>query len=214
VATLTGLAPDPRHEGCILVEVDRGRFASVPAAELSALDLEVGADLPDTMLHRLRELADGEAAYRAGLRALALRPRARVDLRRRLIQKPHPVRAVDHAIERLNNQGLIDDLRFARHYTATRSARGRGPARLLRDLLAQGVDRRTAEAGIAETLAEEGIDPVAAARAVAERRARQLEALPVPVKRRRLLAYLVRRGYEGIATRQLVDQLCQGGLNS
>jgi len=214
VPTLTGLAPDPRRDGCILVEVDRGRFASVPAAELSALDLEVGADLPDAILGRLQELADGEAAYRAGLRALALRPRARVDLRRRLIQKPHPAGAVDHAIERLIAQGLIDDLRFARHYAATRSARGRGPARLLRDLLSQGVDRRIAEAGIAETLAEEGIDPAEAARVVAERRARQLQSLPVPVRRRRLLAYLLRRGYDGIATRQLVDQLCQGGLNS
>ena len=214
MARLTGLAPDPRHDGCVLVEVDRGRFASVPAAELAALDLEVGADLSDSVLRRLRDLADGEAAYRAGLRALALRPRARVDLRRRLIQKPHPVGAVDHAIERLESQGLIDDLRFARHYAATRSARGRGPSRLLRDLLAQGVERRVAEAGIAETLEAEGIDPTAAARAVAERRVRQLQSLPVPVRRRRLLAYLVRRGYEGTVTRQLVDQLCLGGLNS
>src|SRR2546427_1125525 len=35
---------------------------------------------------RLQELADEEAAYRAGLRALATRGRARHDLRRRLLQ--------------------------------------------------------------------------------------------------------------------------------
>jgi len=75
------------------------------------------------VLARLQELADVEAAYRAGVRALALRPRAYHDLRRRLIQKPHPPSAVDAALERLAARGLIDDLRFAVHYAATRAAR-------------------------------------------------------------------------------------------
>lgn len=208
MATLTGLAPDPRHPGYRLVEVDRGRFASLPAEALEPLDLTVGCSLSAHVLARLQELADVEAAYRAGVRALALRPRARFDLRRRLIQKPHPPRAVDEALERLTARGLIDDLRFATHYAATRAARGRGPARLIKDLLVQGVDRRTAEAGVRLAFVEEGIDPARTARAVAERRARQLASLPAPVRRRRLLAYLVRRGYEGGKVKELVEELC------
>jgi regulatory protein len=208
---LTGLAPDPRRPDYQLVEVDRGRFASLPAEALAGLDLAVGAELTPQVLARLQALADVEAAHRAALRALGRRAHARVDLRRRLLNKQHPPAAADGALDRLAAQGLLDDARFAREYAATRATRGggRGPARLLRDLVAQGVERGVAEGAVAQAVAEEGLDPEQTALAVAEKRARQLTGLPVPVRKRRLTAYLVRRGYQGPAIRALVDRLCR-----
>jgi regulatory protein len=208
VAILTALAPDPRQPGYRLVEVDRGRFASLPAAALESLSLRLGAELEPAVLDRLRELADVEAAERAALRALARRAHAHLDLQRRLVRKQHPPAAVDAALERLTTRGLLDDGRFAEQYAALRATRGKGPARLLRDLLAQGVERRTAERAVGRALEEEGIDPEVEARAVAAKRARQLAGLPVPVRKRRLLAFLVRRGYGGAEVRDLVDELC------
>ena len=206
--TLTALAPDPRQPGYRLVEVDRGRFASLPVAALELLRLEVGAELAPAVLDRLRELADIEAAERAALRALARRAHARLDLQRRLVKKQHPPAAVDAALERLASRGLLDDRRFAEQYAALRATRGKGPARLLRDLQAQGVERRMAEHAVRRALDEEGIDPGVEARAVAAKRARQLAGLPVAVRKRRLLAFLVRRGYGGPQLRELVDELC------
>ncbi len=206
--TLTALAPDPRQPGYRLVEVDRGRFASLPVAALEPLRLEVGSALAPAVLDRLRELADIEAAERAALRALARRAHARLDLQRRLVRKQHPPAAVDAALERLASRGLLDDRRFAEQYAALRATRGKGPARLLGDLVAQGVDRRTAEHAVRRALEEEGIDPGVEARAVATKRARQLAGLPVPVRKRRLLAFLVRRGYAGVPLRELVQELC------
>jgi regulatory protein len=208
VPTLTALAPDPRQPGYRLVEVDRGRFASLPIAALEPLSLQLGAALAPAVLDRLRELADVEAAQRAALRALARRAHARLDLQRRLVRKQHPPAAVDAALERLTARGLLDDGRFAEQYAALRATRGRGPARLLRDLLAQGVERRTAEQAVRRALEEEGIDPGLEARAVAVKRARQLAGLPVPVRKRRLLAFLMRRGYAGTEVKELVEELC------
>jgi len=208
VPTLTALAPDPRQPGYRLVEVDRGRFASLPVAALEPLRLEVGSALAPAVLDRLRELADIEAAERAALRALARRAHTRLDLQRRLVRKQHPPAAVDAALERLASRGLLDDRRFAEQYAALRATRGKGPARLLGDLVAQGVDRRTAEHAVRRALEEEGIDPGVEARAVATKRARQLAGLPVPVRKRRLLAFLVRRGYAGVPLRELVQELC------
>ncbi|PYO98650.1 MAG: hypothetical protein DMD60_03685 [Gemmatimonadetes bacterium] len=88
------------------------------------------------------------------------------------------------------------------------SIRRQGPARLLRDLLAHGVERRTAEQAVRRALEEEGIDPGLEARAVAAKRARHLAGLPVAVRKRRLLAFLVRRGYAGAEVRELVEELC------
>jgi SOS response regulatory protein OraA/RecX len=77
-------------------------------------------------------------------------------------------------------------------------------------LLAQGVDRRTAEDAVRDALAEEGIDPQLEARAVAAKRARQLGHLPPAVRKRRLLAYLARRGYAAPGIKDLVEQVCGG----
>ena len=206
--TLTGLAPDPRQPGYRLVEVDRGRFASLPADAIEGLSLQLGAALMPAVLERLRELADVEAAQRAALRALARRAHAWRDLARRLTKKQHPPVAVTAALERLAARGLLDDRRFAEGYAAVRATRGKGPARILADLLAQGVDRGVAEDAVGRALAEEGIDPQVEARAAATKRARQLGGLPPPVRRRRLLAFLVRRGYSGPHVRELVRELC------
>jgi regulatory protein len=190
-----------------MVEVDRGRFASLPADALAGLDLVIGRAINPLVLERLQELADIEAAHRAGLRALARRAHARHDLRRRLLQKQHPPHAVDEALTRLELAGLLDDVRFAIDYAAAKARRGRGPARLIGDLLAQGVERRVAESAVRTSLAEEGIDPAEAVRALAEKRARQLVGLPQPVRKRRLVAFLMRRGFSGAEVREVVEGL-------
>ncbi len=205
--TVTGLAPDPRRPGYRLVDVDRGRFASLPGEAPDVLALRVGQALAPELFARLQALADLEAAYRAAARALALRAHARFDLRRRLLHKAHPPAAVDGALARLDAQGLLDDGRYAAQYAAAKAARGRGPSRLVADLLAQGVDRTVAEDAVRRALDEEGIAPEDAARAVAARRAAQLGDLPAPVRKRRLLAFLERRGYRGAWVRKVVEEV-------
>ena len=204
---LTGLAPDPRRPDYRLVDVDRGRFASLPAAALTGLDLVVGREIGPLVFERLQELADIEAAHRAALRAVARRAHARFDLRRRLLQRQHPAAAVDRALDRLSAAGLLNDAQFAADYAAQKARRGRGPARLVRDLQAQGVERRLAEEAVRTSLAQEGVDPAAAVRAVAEKRAQQLAGLPPLVKKRRLVAFLIRRGFNGGEIREVVESL-------
>jgi regulatory protein len=208
VPVLTGLTPDPRQAGYRVVELDGQRFASVPAEPVEALNLKMGTTLSEPAFERLRELADIEAAWRAAIRTLATRARARADLGRRLAQKQHPPAVVDQVLARLEAHGLVDDRRFAVDYAARLAARGRGPARLLTDLLAQGVERRVAESGVKEGLAAEGVDPDGALRRVAERRARQLAGLAATARKRRLLAFLARRGYRGSEARAMVEELC------
>jgi regulatory protein len=197
VPVLTGFAPDPRQPGHWLVEVDRGRFASLPMDALTGLELAIGQSLDARTMNRLSQLADVEAAFRAGLRALARRGYAVQDLRRKLVQRQHPAVAVDEALARLLARGLLDDARFALQYAASRLVRGRGPARVSRDLQAQGIERKLAEQVVRDAVLEEGIDPLEAARAAARARAKALRELPPEVRRRRLAAFLLRRGFGG-----------------
>jgi regulatory protein len=208
---LTDLAPDPRQPGYRLVEVDRGRFASLPAEAIARLELRPGEEVTAPVLQELQRLADTEAAYRAAVRAETRRPHAHKDLRRRLVQKQHPAAAVDAALERLTTQGMLDDRRFAEHFAATRAASGRGAIRLVQDLRRQGVDPEVAREAVTAALAAECIDEQALLRGVAQRRAQQLGALPLVAKRRRLVAFLSRRGYPGEEIRKVVEEVLGRG---
>lgn len=208
MAVLTGLAPDPYRPGYRLVEVDRGRFASLAGEALASLPLAVGEPIAPAVMARLHALADAEAALRAAMRMLALRSHARAELRRRLVRRQHPPAAVDEAIAILVARGLLDDRVFAERYAAARARRGMGPARLIRDLMAQGVDGRLAEGAVREGLAAEEIDVCEEARRLASRRLAALGDLAVPERRRRLVTYLQRRGYATADALLVARELC------
>lgn len=191
---VTALEPDPRRPGSVRVLVDGRAFATVDTAAASGL--EPGGPLADATAERLARAADAEAAYRTVLRALERRPHARADLGRRLLRRGLAAEAVENALARAERAGLLDDAAFARHYVATRTERGRGPARLVRDLLALGVARPLVDAAITEQWPAEA-DRRALPAALAAKRAAQLGNLPRPAKRRRLLAFLARRGFTG-----------------
>jgi regulatory protein len=203
---ITALAPDPRRPGTLRVEVDGIRFGAVPQELVRAAGLEVGRALDPELQEQLTSAADAEAAFRTLLRALERRSFARADLGRRLIRKGHPRPAVESALERALALGLLDDAAFARNYVETRAARGRGPARLTRDLLAMGVERGHIDGALAATWPE-GSDRTGMPLALAAKRAAQLGELPRQVKRRRVLAYLARRGFAGRDITDLVARV-------
>ncbi len=72
------------------------------------------------------------------------------------------------------------------------------------------MDKRVAERAVRETIEEEEVDPLEQARALAEKRAGQLGDLTPEIKRRRLLAYLGRRGFRGYEVDELVKAVLLG----
>ena len=203
---ITALEPDPRRPEAVRVDIDGIRFGAVPREVAAREGLVVGRELDTALQERLAAAADIEAAYRTVLRALEVRSYARGDLGRRLQRKGHPRPAVDAALERVSDLGLLDDASFAESYIETRAARGRGPSRLTRDLLSMGVERTTIERALAAHWPE-GSDRTAVPLALAQKRAAQLGSLPRQTKRRRLVAYLARRGFTGREVTDIVDRV-------
>ena len=207
---VTALRSDRRVPGCLVVEVDGTRFASLPGEVVHGLKLERGTELDQEQMDRLSYLADVEASYRVAIRMLASRPRAVNEVLRRLRDRGHNPSAAAEAVGRLETKGLLDDEEFARHFARVRSARGHGAPRLLTDLLARGVERRLAERAIDVVLDAEGVDASVQARSLAKKRLGQLGSLPPDTLRRRVLSYLGRRGFRGYEVTNLVDDLIAG----
>ncbi len=203
---ITAIEHDPRRPGTVRLELDGSRFGVVPADLIVAEGLSPGQTITPEVHERLGAAADVEAAFRTGLRVLELRPYARADLGRRLQRKGHPRVAVDVALERLLTLGLLDDEAYARSYVQTRAARGRGPSRLIRDLLAMGVQRPIIDRAVAAEWPE-GSDRTSMPQTLVSKRAAQLGALPRQTKRRRLLAYLARRGFSGWEVSAMVESV-------
>ena len=203
-STITAVDPDPRRPGAVRLEIDGARFGVIPRELVGAEGLTVGRAVDAELQQRLGAAADIEATYSTVLRCLELRSYARSDLGRRLLRKGHPKEAVEAALERATVLGLLDDAAYARSYVRTRAARGRGPSRLIRDLLAMGVQRSLIDRALAAEWPE-GSDRSAMPLVLATKRAAQLGALPRQIKRRRVLAYLARRGFSGREVTEIVE---------
>jgi len=203
---ITGLEADPRRPDAVRVEIDGSRFGAIPREVVGQEGLAVGRELDPGTLERLTAAAEVEAAFRTALRALEVRSFARGDLGRRLQRKGHSRVAVDRALTRAAELGLLDDAAFARSYVETRAARGRGPSRLVRDLLSMGVERSIIDRALAAQWPE-GSDRSSVPLSLAQKRAAQLGSLPRNTKRRRLVAFLARRGFTGRDITEMVDKV-------
>jgi regulatory protein len=208
---VTNLSSDARQPGYVIVHVDGARYASLPAEVIGGLGLTDGLEVEGELLERLKRAADGEAAYQVAVRLLAMRPRSVYELLAKLRERGHNPGAAAAAVGRLEAAGVLSDEAFARHFARVRASRGHGASRLLHDLLAKGVERRLAERAIAEVLESEGLEGSERARQLAEKRAAQLGALPPRQKRRRLLAYLARRGFRGREVQEMVAEVLRRG---
>ncbi len=206
MSRITALVPEPQGPGSVRIELDGERFASVAPEAIRQHGLRVGQELDPALRERLTVDADAEAAYRTVLRAIERRSFARADLGRRLRRKGHTADAIESALERAAEQGLLDDVAFAANFVETRSARGRGPARLARDLAAMGVERSVIDRAVAR-LAGPSEGQADMSMALATKRAAQLRDLPRHVRRRRVLAFLARRGFSGREVSEMVGKL-------
>ncbi len=122
---ITDVLPDSRAPGYLIIEVDGARFASLPAEIVVSLGIRTGEQLDQERLATLTRVADVEAAHQVAMRLLANRPRAVKDMLRQLKNRGHNSSAAAAAVGRLEANGLLNDLEFARHFTRPfKSSRG------------------------------------------------------------------------------------------
>jgi len=164
------------------------------------LDSEAGAELI--------EAAGRCTAYDRAMNALASRGRSIKELERWLRQRGIAPSHIAPTIARLTKLGLLDDARYAQELVRSRVA-GRGTSvwSLRRDLSRRGVERLLADEAINAAMVEGGVDELAIARREAAKKWRTLSRLDRVVARRRLMAFLLRRGFPGDVVQMVSREL-------
>lgn len=153
-------------------------------------------------------MKDEPTTYERALTLLEYRARSVDELRRKLIQKGAPKDEVEDVLRRLVEQKLLDDADFARQFARSKvMGAGASKLRITQELRRKGVAAEVAARAFDELGAEEGIDPSASIHRVAEKKWKTLGKLDDFTRRRRLYAFLARRGFNPDEIRSAMNAL-------
>ncbi|HEY2066459.1 MAG TPA: regulatory protein RecX [Gemmatimonadaceae bacterium] len=202
---VTAISASPRHPGRFDVLVDGRPMATLSLDAIERLRLAEGASIAG----REEQLASAAAelkVYDRALTMLAFRARSSAELARLLVRKGEPKQLVERAVDRLQEQGLLDDAAFAQSFTRAKVLGARQSKRRVQQGLAKkGVARDVSDAAIATVFEEESVDQSAIVEAAARKKLRSLVRLEPAVRRRRLYAFLARRGYDADDVRKVME---------
>ena len=156
------------------------------------------------MTSRSNASDSARAAMDAALRLLSIRARSRRELKLALARKGFAESQQDSVLSRLTELSYIDDARFARDRASALLRNGKlGPRAVLQRLCAHGLTEDDAKQALAEAERALGLDPLATARSLLERRG--LSGRPLPLKEQAKAARLLRaRGFADGTIEQLL----------
>jgi regulatory protein len=196
MAMISGIVPAARPAGRFAVLVDGQERAVLSLEAIDRLGLVVGRTV-DGLEDAIALESARLQSYDRALNMLAFRARSSRELARSLVKKGEERSHVDWAIARLQEQGLLDDAAFARAFTRSKVVGGKQSRRRVeQDLARKGVSRTVAGEAIGDVFEEEAIDQRAIVEEAARKKLRSLSGLDPAVQRRRLYAFLARRGYD------------------
>ncbi len=167
-------------------------------SRITAAWLRVGQELSDERINELQTQDEVEVAYQKALQLLERRPRAEAEIRRSLGKNDLPEEVIEAVLERLRSNSLVNDEQFARAWVENRTEfRPRSRRALAAEMRQHGLERET----IQKTLSETDLDEEKLAYQAGLKQSRKLSQLEWLDFRRKLSAFLARRGfgYEVIA---------------
>ena len=187
--TVAGLRRPRPGDPTVEVLLESGERVRVHDRRLAEQGLAVGDELDPAACAALREAGRADGAERRALRLIAIRPRSRAELARRMSAWGLSEASMGAVLERLAAIGAVDDGVLAAAVVSSRRAHAYGRLRVDADLERLRVD--PAARAVAETDAGDEV----------ERARRALEGRGAPDPRdpaglRRAAGFLHRRGFD------------------
>jgi len=160
-------------------------------------------------MRRPRQLDNADELHAAAVRALMRRAHSIHEMRRALERRCTDEALVRAELDRLKQQNLLDDARYAREFARARAAiRRQGRFRIAQELRRRGVPDRHIDAALDEAFATQ--DETALLR---QRLERKLRGIRGPLDQRRLASLyrsLLRAGFSPDQVRAAINSLARG----
>lgn len=199
---VTPAAPEQAARTPMFVDLGEPRAADEPEAADEPASVRTELER-EARHHLVRDRAEAEAPARKGsfapinnvsMHALARRGLSSREMRDYLIGREFERAAVDDEVERLESVALLDDVALGETLVRTlRDRKGLGRSGLTAELRRRQLDPTAIEISL------EGLDDDELERAteIAHKRASQLRSYDAETAKRRLSAFLMRKGYSG-----------------
>ena len=203
MSTVTELKP---VQGCMRVAFDDAPSLRIRKCHFAKLPLEDGDEIdPEEYVNRVASLQFADA-YESALTSLDASARTASEIDRSLRMKGFVAPVAEAVVERLKENGLIDDQRLAARLAETQLTKPVGLYAMKRKLRAKGVSDEDA----AEALESFDDDQQRAAAIQAARKLlRRYENLPVRECRGKLSQALARRGFSWDAVSAAVEAVLE-----
>ena len=183
-------------DGRALLRLRKAHFAKCPLREGEEFDAEAYVDRVAAV-----QMAD---AYEAALTSLDARALSSKQIASSLRRKGYVESVIAAVVERLTENRLIDDARYAQRMAEVQSKKPVGVYAFRRKLRARGISEDDAEEALAAFDDEQQQE---AAKAAARNLFRKYEALPRREGRAKLSQALARRGFSWDCIESAIDEL-------
>ena len=203
MSTVTELKP---VQGCMRVAFDDAPSLRIRKCHFAKLPLEEGDEIdPEEYVNRVASLQFADA-YESALTSLDASARTASEINRSLRMKGFVAPVAEAVVERLKENGLIDDQRLAARLAETQLTKPVGLYAMKRRLRAKGISDEDA----AEALESFDDDQQRAAAIQAARKLlRRYEELPARECRGKLSQALARRGFSWDAVSAAVEAVLE-----
>lgn len=186
---ITALKAQKKNPNRISVYLD-GEYA-FGLARIVAAWLKIGQTLSEADINRLKQQDTLEVGFQHALRFLSYRPRSEAEVHRKLSEQGFDEAVVQAVLQRLKENGLLGDEKFAQDWVENRTTfRPRSKRMLAMELRQKGVIDEEIEKALAETEDENTL-----AYQAASQYARRLAGVDWETFRSRLGGHLARRGF-------------------
>jgi len=153
--------------------------------------LQNGQKLSEEKINKLRQEDGVEVAYQNALKLLNYRARTIKEISNKLAKKGYESSQIDRVIDRLKVAGLVEDTRYAEMWVENRNEfHPRSQHLIQMEMRHKGI-----EEDVIRTALENSADDLELATRAARKQIRKYEGLEWPDFRKKLSAFLMRRGF-------------------
>ncbi len=202
MSVITKLTTAKSRDKKINIYLD-GKYAfSLPPNVVSQAGLRTEQELTESQVEELAAADKFRRCFNAAISYISYKPRSEYEVRQRLLQRGFDRDYLEKVIVKLKDQGLIDDVSFARFWKENRqdcSPRSQWLTGM--ELRRKGIDNDL----ITRTISD--VDDNDSAYQAAVKRVRRISPVDYQLFRRRLADYLRRRGFNYDVIQQTVDKL-------
>lgn len=188
--TITEISAQKRNRRRVNISLNGSYAFSLD--RMTAAWLQVGRELSDAEIEQLQMRDEVEVAFNQALNLLSHRSRSVAEMTRYLEGKGYAPGTLKAVLAQLEEEGLLNDDRFAREWIENRSTfRPRSQSQLRAELRFKGLE----ESSIDSALEESGVDDAALAMAAARKQAHRYLSSDYETYRKKLGNALLRRGF-------------------